>query len=106
MVKKADIFLLIFFLLSALLIFSLFFFSPKSSGETLVINIDNREYMRLPLNEDTTVNLPENTVVIKDGKAFVESSLCPDKVCINQGKINRKGETVICLPARVVLEVE
>ncbi len=106
MVKKADIILLIFIILCGLALLFAMLFIPKAHGTTLVISLDNEEYMRVPLSEDKVITLPENTVVIKNGEAFVESSHCPDKVCINQGKISKKGETVICLPAKAVLEVE
>lgn len=106
MVKKADIILLVFTVIFGVILLFAMLFIPKTQGTTLVVSINNQEYMRVSLSDDQTISLPENTVIIKDGKAYVESSLCPDKVCINQGKISKKGETVICLPAKVVLEVE
>lgn len=106
MVKKADIFLLIFIIAFAVTLSVCFFFLPKNTGNTLIISINNQEYMRVSLNEDNIIELPQNTVIIKDGHAYVEASHCPDKVCINQGKISKKGQTIICLPAKAVLEVE
>lgn len=106
MVKKADIVLLIFIIVFGLSLLFAMLFIPKTQGTTLVVSINNEEYLRASLYENQTLLLPENTVIIKDGKAYVESSHCPDKVCINQGKISKKGETIICLPAKAVLEVE
>ena len=31
---------------------------------------------------------------------------CPDHLCMKQGEISHKGETIVCLPNRVVIEVE
>lgn len=106
MVKKADIILLIFIIVFGLSLLFAMLFIPKTQGTSLVVSINNEEYLRVPLKEDKVITLPQNTVVIKDGKVYVESSLCPDKVCINKGKISKKGETIICLPAKTVLEVE
>lgn len=45
------------------------------------------------------------TVVFYPDGARVESSACPDKLCVNCGKLTRAGETAICLPARVTLRL-
>ncbi len=104
MIKKADIVLLIVIIAVSLTLCFIPFSETK--GDTLKISINNEEYMTVSLNEDRQIKLPENTVIIENGCAFVKSSHCPDKVCINQGKISKKGETIICLPAKAVLEVE
>lgn len=106
MVKKADIILFAGLILMSLGLFALIFFSPKDSGNTLVITVNNTEYCRVPLNEDTEIILPANTVTVKDGKAYMKDARCSDKICINQGEISKIGETVVCLPAGVILEVE
>ena len=31
---------------------------------------------------------------------------CPDKICVNTGKISKIGETIVCLPHRVVVEIQ
>ena len=31
---------------------------------------------------------------------------CPDKYCVKQGKIKNVGETIVCLPHKVVVEIE
>lgn len=104
MIKKADIVLLIVIIAVSLTLCFIPFSETK--GDTLKISINNEEYMTVSLNEDRQIKLPENTVIIENGYAYVSSSHCPDKVCINQGKIGKKGETIICLPAKAVLEVE
>ncbi|MEE0945928.1 MAG: NusG domain II-containing protein [Acutalibacteraceae bacterium] len=106
MVKKADVILLISAVLLGTALFFAMLFIPRETGDILVITIDNQEYMRVSLKEDTVIELPHNTVVIENSKAYVSSSHCPDKVCINQGKIGKKGQTIICLPAKLSLEVE
>ena len=103
MVKKADVILLIFIIISALIILSVFIFIPKTSGNTLIISVDNKEYLRAPLNKDAVIELESNTVVIKNGEAYMKEAECRDKICVNSGKISKKGESIICLPAKVIL---
>lgn len=62
------------------------------------------------LTEPKTVEITgENGIVLSvvfypDGAA-VESSACPDRLCVNCGKLTRAGEAAICLPARVTLRL-
>ena len=45
-------------------------------------------------------------VTIENGKADMISADCPDKLCVNQHAISSNGETIVCLPNKVVVEVE
>ena len=31
---------------------------------------------------------------------------CPDKLCIKQGNIEKKGATIVCLPHHLVIEIK
>lgn len=41
----------------------------------------------------------------KDGVTFIDSS-CPDKLCIKKGKLKRKGDTMACVPQKVVAVIK
>ena len=38
-------------------------------------------------------------------KVSVNNKDCPDKICVNHAAISKKGETIVCLPHKVVVEV-
>lgn len=63
----------------------------------------------LPLNEDAVFNLnengAENAVEVKAGRAHMLSANCADGYCVKQGYVHYDGETIICLPHRVVIEL-
>ena len=69
----------------------------------------SKEVATYPLNVDTsvTINSPTgfNTLVIKDGKADVTDADCPDKLCVNQHSISYDGETIVCLPNKLVVKI-
>ena len=46
-----------------------------------------------------------NRLVIKDGKAWVETASCPDGICAAHKPIHREGESIVCLPNKVVITV-
>ena len=78
-------------------------------GEQVQVTVDGTVIATLPLDKDTTMTVPgvggENTLVIADGYARVTAADCPDKVCVRHGAISRPGQSIICLPHRVVVTV-
>lgn len=46
-----------------------------------------------------------NTVVVEGGEIRVSEADCPDKICVNMGSVSRSGETITCLPHKLVIEV-
>ena len=81
-----------------------------NAGSYVQIEIDGKTAETLPLDIDTTHEIitdngGKNTLVIKDGYAKMISANCPDGICKNHMKINRNGESIICLPHKVVVTV-
>ena len=106
----ADVLVMLSVLLIAVLLFLCFLRGAASdpSENRLVIRTSS-EVLSYPLSVDRTVSLSSDgytlTVEIRDGRARVSDSDCPDKICQRTGWISRKGETVICAPAAVRLTV-
>ena len=70
----------------------------------------NPLYGRYSLDEDQVIEVQEgdfyNRVRIEDGKAYMEEADCPDGYCEEQGKINNRTQTIVCLPHKLVVEIE
>ena len=47
-----------------------------------------------------------NTVEVKEEEIRIKSSDCPEQICINTGYISKPGPAIICLPHRVVIEIQ
>ena len=41
----------------------------------------------------------------KEGKAYMSGADCPDKLCVKQKAISKKGESIVCLPHKLVVQV-
>ncbi|MBQ4353539.1 MAG: NusG domain II-containing protein [Clostridia bacterium] len=41
----------------------------------------------------------------ENGGVWVEKSGCPDGICVNTGTISRAGESIVCVPARLVISI-
>lgn len=102
---KNDI-LILFILIIVVIFITIITNICKTEGKYVKVSIDDEIYDVYDLQEDTKVSLPTgNTLVIKDGVAYVSESNCPDKICVNHGSISSEGETIICLPNKLVIEI-
>lgn len=97
-------------LLSAVGIVYLFVFRP--GGDTVKVTVDGELYGIYSLSEPRTEEIRGgegggqiNRLIIRDGKAYMESATCPDGICVSHRPIFRNGESIICLPNRVVVTV-
>ena len=91
-------------LVAAILGLSLFVFS--SSGEKVIIKQDNTVLYELSIFENKKVELAGNTVEIKNGKVDVIAASCKNQICVKHKKIEKKGESIVCLPNKVIIEIK
>ncbi|MBS6106119.1 MULTISPECIES: NusG domain II-containing protein [Anaerococcus] len=109
-IKKGDIIIsLALLLLSLLMSFGISNSKPKTSGKILRVEQNSKLYGEYPLDIDREVVFDDgvhfNKIVIKDGKAYMDEANCRDQICTHMKEISMNGETIICLPNRVFLEV-
>lgn len=104
--KKKDIvliFIILVFALAIWLVYGVFFCIP---GGRLLIWVDNQEYAAYDLSEDQTVTIGDTNVCrIEDGVVTMIQADCPDQICVHSRGISQNGQTIICLPNKVVLEI-
>lgn len=89
------------------------FYFLRAPGDTVTVTVDKKLYGTYSLDTDTTVEIRTaegetayNRLVIRDGKAYVEEANCPDGICAAHKPISREGESIVCLPHRVVITVQ
>ena len=104
MFKKRDP--IIYFFILLLAAGSVFAVFNRENGSYVEIRENNREIIKADLNKDREVSLSKNTVIIKNKQVYMSYADCPDKICKAKGKISKKGESIICLPNRVSVEIK
>ena len=93
-------------LLSLLVIgaFSISAYPGKDASQDVVIESPGAPWI-YPLGVDRQVRvagpLGDTVVTIKGGRAFVDDSPCPDKLCVHMPAIARPGQWIACLPNRM-----
>ncbi len=104
--KKNDFILIgIILVLILVMFFAISLF--KKDGAYVIVRVDGQQVAKYNLSENGQYELNNGTNVlrIEDGKAYLVSADCPDHLCINQGKVDKSGETITCLPNRLTVTV-
>ena len=90
----------------------LFMKLTKVQGNSVVVKIDGVETQCFSLEENIEFEIKTgkndenyNVLVIKDGKASIVDADCPDGICEEYRPVSYVGETIICLPHKVVIEI-
>ena len=94
-IRKADIILFCVLLLSAGISAALIFFrlsAPAGDALDRRIEISGEDF--------------HNVVLIENGTVKMESSDCHNQVCVNHKPISHSGESIICLPHKIVVRIE
>lgn len=86
---------------------SLLLFKPSASGKTAKIYVDGKEYQTIDLENTDYLEITVSDVVIicESNEIYIKSSSCPDKICVNAGHLSKKGQSAVCVPNRVSVEI-
>lgn len=109
--KRNDLILTGTLLGIALILFLIMFFVKQNTVQAeAVVLIEGEEYGRYPLSEPGEIEIPgllgNNILTIRDGKAFMSSAVCPDKICMGFGEIHYNTETIVCRPGSIVVVIK
>lgn len=110
--KKLDVVLIISLILfSFIFIIKDKFFVPKTSDRYIAISVDGKAYKDLEFKEETYI-FPLKTQfgfnkieVAKDYVRVLEAD-CPNKLDVLQGKIKNVGQSIVCIPNRMIIEIK
>lgn len=82
-------------------------------GTVAVISVDGVEYERIDLSRvresydiEIETQWGKNTIHVEPGAISVTESDCPDHVCVRRGAISGNGVPIICMPHRLIIEIE
>ena len=83
----------------------LFSFFTAASGTRAVITKDNVKVAELSLSKDSMTKVGGMLIEVKGGRIRVASSDCPKHICSHAGWISKPGQSLVCLPNKVLIEI-
>ena len=104
-ITKGDIILIVCVVLISAALFAFSFFGG-SEDLTAEIYVSGEKVHSIALSEvEESYTLTENycqLLIEKDGVTFIFSD-CADKLCVTKGKLTKQGDTMACVPEKVVV---
>jgi hypothetical protein len=86
------------------------FFGTLRKGRSASITDSDGVVREMPLDTngraEVTTALGTNIIEVADGQIRVVDATCTNKDCVHQGPISRPGQTIVCLPNRLVIRIE
>ena len=108
--KKKDMILISVILLIAPGSLAAVHLLQGQAGAQVNIYIDGDLEHTLPLSEDRELEIDNslgyNKIVVSGGQVRVTQADCPDKICVHHAAISHDKETIVCLPHKLVVEIE
>ena len=105
-IRKADIVLFII-LISLGIASSVWLSTTSHSGVT--VTVEGKKYGVYSLSEDKTIAVKRgnklNVIRIKHGYVTMSEASCENQVCVKHKAISKTGESIICLPNKVVVSI-
>ena len=116
MVKIGDIVIIALLVMLSFLPLAIFTYQNASAnGDSMhvVVSADGEIVHEMELKNDHTREIyefvddhgHENTVVREGLIVYISDANCQDLLCVQQGQISEVGETLVCLPNRVLVEI-
>lgn len=106
--RKADVILISVFIFIGI-IGLIFYLGGKQRGQFVKITRNGSVIGEYSLYKDGVITIEgdggENTLTIKNGKADMSDADCPDKICVFHKPISKTGESIVCLPHKIVVEI-
>ena len=92
---------------------SLYKFSIKGSENIAVIKSEGKVVKTIDLNkvvepEEFTLKTPNghyNIIAVKHNSISIKDADCPHKECVKSGWIGKPGEMIVCLPFKLVINI-
>ena len=107
--KRRNDVILVLGLLLVIFAAGLALFMFRSVGDTVTVTVNGEKYAEYSLSEDREIEIRVgegyNILVIEEGRAYVKNASCPDGICSSHRPISHDGESIICLPNKVVIEI-
>jgi|HigsolmetaAR204D_1030405.scaffolds.fasta_scaffold00032_9 hypothetical protein len=113
--KRGDIWLIGSIVVAVSVLFIVWFQQDSAAGAYI-----GKKYARITVDRELfrTVELTEheqlieirtgrgyNLIQIRDGGVRMIEADCPDDLCVLMGFKDRVGETIVCLPNRIIIEI-
>nr|WP_319215752.1 NusG domain II-containing protein [uncultured Trichococcus sp.] len=116
MIRRGDLLIILFLMAASFLplgVFSYHQANAESADKIAVVSVDGKVVKEFVLKDDGKTETfvfhddhgHENVIVREGDQIRIDSADCDDQLCVRMGAKDDIGETIMCLPNRVLVEV-
>ncbi len=80
--------------------------SAQTDHKKVVVYQENVKIKEMDIMKDQVFQTDHVTIEVKNGSVRVLHSDCPHKICVHTGRINSSAQTIVCIPNRILIEIE
>ncbi len=103
LVTRADIVLIVIFLLISCVLFAHYY---RKSGSVVEIRYGERIVGTYSLSQDRVIEIDDGIAAeIKDSRVRMLRSTCPHQVCVQQGWSSSPARPIVCVPNKVCIRI-
>ena len=105
--KLGDFLLIFFILISSFLLFIKIKENSYNKKKLEVISPFERKFFLLNYKKKVKIRGEKGFLIfeIKMGKVRVIKSTCQNKICIKTGWISKVGESIVCVPNKIIIKI-
>lgn len=103
--RAGDFFIAALIILSAAAILIYPYIKKQPAASRVEITRAGGEVLTFSCADERELSIDGCEIKIADGGVEVKAADCPDQVCVNTGKITRRGQSIICVPNRVSIQI-
>ena len=86
------------------------FMMQSNDNQEVIISLKGEEYARIDIDGQEHVfeietELGYNKVIVDKDGVHIEEADCPDHDCVEVGTISKVGQSIICAPHYLVIEI-
>ncbi|CZR00835.1 Hypothetical protein Tpal_2577 [Trichococcus palustris] len=117
MLRKGDLIIILFLMVGSFFPLGIFTYqqaNAENRERIAVVSVDGKAVKEFALRDDGKTETyvcvdghgHENTIVREGSVIYMDSADCKDQLCVRMGAKSKAGETILCLPNRVLIEVK
>lgn len=112
--KKGDLIIILMLVAAVISWLGINKLGESKDERQIVIETNGSVYKTIPMKvgmkqQDIHIELENGKyidIVVDENGAYVSDVICPDKVCQKTGLVSRVGQSIVCLPNKVVVYIE
>lgn len=112
--KKGDLIIVVILIAAVVSWYGINMLNESKDEKQIVIETNGDVYKSIPMNkgmkpQEVHIDLKNGKyidIMIDENGAYVKDVICPDKVCQKTGVVDKVGQSIVCLPNKVIVYVE